>query len=63
MATARLCLEFRRNPRTGGQVYRVTKVEQSVTYTPGQYLTKKEVADLCEQTGVWRVVIEQEKKR
>jgi len=65
----KIYLEYTNHPqgwssRKDGEIcpYRVTKVEQSVAYSPGQYLTKQHVAQLCEATGVWRVIIAQERK-
>ena len=38
--------------------YRVKKVVGSTSYSPGAILTKAEVDDLCEMTGIWTVTIE-----
>jgi hypothetical protein len=40
-----------------GSDYRVQQVEQSVEYKPGQMLEEAVVKDLCEMTGMWKVVI------
>ena len=68
MSVAKICLEYTTHPQGWGVTetgercpYRVSRVEQSVAYSPGQYLTRSNVAALCEATGIWRVVIEQEK--
>jgi len=37
--------------------YKVTKMVGSVRYSIGQVLPRSLVLDLCDQTGVWKVVI------
>lgn len=38
-------------------MYKVTKVEQSVEFDPGQFLTKDQIKDLCEIPKQWKVVV------
>jgi hypothetical protein len=38
--------------------YQVVKVVNSVAYTPGQWLTERDVADLCNHVA-WNVTITQ----
>lgn len=40
-----------------GSDYQVAQVEQSVDFKPGQMLEELVVKDLCEMTGIWKVVI------
>lgn len=37
--------------------YRVVQVEQTTDYTPGQYMTKAEVQDLCDLPKKYKVII------
>lgn len=44
-----------------GKEYRVVQVEQSVEFDPGQYVSKVAIRDLCEMTGIWKIIIKGEK--
>jgi hypothetical protein len=48
--------------RTCEEHYRVMSVEQDVSFRPGEMLTKEKVADLCDMTGMWRVIIRESKQ-
>lgn len=40
-----------------GSDYCVVQVEQDTTYKPGQMLDEAVVKDLCDLSGIWKVVI------
>lgn len=40
-----------------GNDYCVVQVEQSTEYKPGQMLEEIAVKDLCEMTGMWKVIV------
>lgn len=44
-----------------GNDYRVSQVEQDVGFKPGQFLDEAMVKDLCEMTGIWKVIIKHNK--
>lgn len=40
-----------------GKEYRVTQVEQTTEFVPGQFLSKVQVQELCDVPKQWKVVI------
>lgn len=46
-----------------GSDYQVAQVEQSTEFKPGEFLDEARVKDLCEMTGVWRVIIKRSATR
>jgi hypothetical protein len=38
-------------------LYRVLQIEQSTEFSPGQYMSKAEVQDLCDIPKQWKVII------
>lgn len=50
------------SPDHAGHDYLVVQVEQDIQYKPGQLLNLAAVKDLCEMTGIWRVIIKRNKE-
>lgn len=40
-----------------GNDYQVAQVEQSTDFKPGQMLEEASVKDLCEMTGMWKIIV------